>query len=271
MPPALPPFLFTALLGISGGIMMPVALAINLPFGRSLLTSFIYVELFSFGLAMGGMLVWRWMKAQSHHIGARPLFTDLYMTLLGLMGFTDALDPQGSWSLTLFMIGVSILGLLSHFRSVTWSLGYIAPHWHAKASTAFAVMGPSLITGFCFGLAMLPGVDHHPAMFSALAVVLFSFIGVSFFFSIFLRPSLSFPIFASLVALLYVVPSTAIIYGMITRHMELVSLSSLSALTGLIWHTRQLLKRLPHTPYPGLLGFEPAKASRRNRSPLSKE
>ncbi len=268
MPPALPPFLFTALLGISGGIMVPVALAVNLPSGRSLLTSFVYVEIFSFVLAMGGMLVWRRMKARFHHIGARPLFTDLYMTLLGLMGFTDALDPQGSWSLTILMIGVSVLGLLSHFRSVTWSLGYIAPHWHSRASTAFAVMGPSLITGFCLGLAMLSEVDHHPAMFSALSVVLFSLIGVSFFFSVFLRPSLTLPTFTSLVALLYLVPTAVIIYGMITQHLGVVSISAVSALGGLIWHTRQLLRKLPDTPYPGLLGFQ---AAEETKAPVSEK
>lgn len=263
MPPALPPFLFTTLLGISGGIMMPVALAVNLPVGRSLFSSFVSVEIFSFALAMGGMLVWRWMKVQSHHIGARPLFTDLYMTLLGLMGFTDALDPQGSWPLTLLTVAVSVLGLLSHFRSVTWSLGYIAPHWDSRASTAFAVMGPSLVSGFCIGLAMLQRVDHHPPIFSALSIVLFSLIGVSFFFTVFLRPSLSLSVFTAVVASLYLIPGTAIIYGMLTRHPGAAVVSAVSALAGLIWHTWQLLRKLPHTPYPGLFLFQPADRSRR--------
>ncbi|WP_053960054.1 hypothetical protein [Sulfobacillus thermosulfidooxidans] len=257
MRPALPPFLFTALLGISGGIMMPIALAMNLPLTQTLWPTLIHAEIVSFALAMGGMLVWRWMKnSQPGQIGARPLFTDLYMTLLGLMGFTDALEPQGSWQLTILAIIVSSLGLLSHFRSVTWSLSYIAPHWDAKASTAFAVMGPSLVSGFSIGLAMLAGVSHHPVVYSALSIVLFSLISVSFFFTLSLRSSLPLGIWTGLVIFLYLIPTICITYSLFSQNAWMASIAAISTIIGLIWHTKELLNKLPITPYPGLFFFQ---------------
>ena len=238
--------------------MMPVALAMNLPFNHTQWPMLVSAEIVSFVLAMGGMLAWRWMKTSHNgsHKGSRPLFADLYMTLLGLMGFTDALDPYGTWPLTLLALAVSAFGLLSHFRSVTWTLGYIAPHWDARASTAFATMGPSLVAGFSIGLAMLMPASHPPVIYAALAVIWFSIMTVSFFFTLSLRPSLALPVWLALVMFLYFIPAAGLIGSFLTHTSWPVVAAAVSTVWGLTWHTKEILGALPKTPYPGLFLFQ---------------
>jgi hypothetical protein len=174
------------------------------------------------------------------------------MTALGILGFADALTPRQSLALPLLAAAVAILGLLAHFRSASWSLRVMAPHWPRRASAAMAVMGPILVAGFALSLTMVAALSHHPLVYSALSVVFCSLVAVSLFFSLFLRPALPGKTWPLMIVLLYIVPVTSILYSLISENPWGSIIASLSALCGMFWHNRDLLETAPFSASPEL-------------------